>query len=94
MSTKIELTYVDGSPARTVTITHADKVRADLAASHRGWPSASIVPTSLVTLAAHLSERRHHPETTPADFDTWLDSLDEFKFVEDVEADPTPADLP
>lgn len=69
---------------------HRHKVRAELAAARRGWPAGTTAPLALMTMAAHFAVIEENPDT-PKDFDHWMDTVEEFEFVEAIDVDPTHA---
>lgn len=85
--TRIELRSVAMAEPQILEICHRHKVRAELASLRRGWPKTIDAPLAGITLAAHFA-MLERDQSTPKDFDQWMDSIDEFEFIEEVESTP------
>lgn len=81
--TNITVTYIDGNQPETQTtnIISADRVRYDIHSNRMGWPQATQAPFLALHFCTWAALKRE--KKTTADFETWLET------VEDVDSDTT-----
>ena len=81
--TNITVTYIDGNQPETQTtnIISADRVRYDIYSNRMGWPQATSAPFLALHFCTWAALKRE--KKTTADFETWLET------VEDVDSDTT-----
>mgnify|MGYP000020311989 FL=1 len=81
--TNITVTYIDGNQPETQTtnIISADRVRYDIHSNRMGWPGATAAPFLALHFCTWAALKRE--KKTTADFETWLET------VEDVDSDTT-----
>lgn len=79
---KTTVKFTDGT-TREITVTHADKVRGEMASHQQGLPSLQAAPITGVTVHIWAACKRLHPEQTAGDFNTWLDTVEDLKLDDD-----------
>lgn len=83
---KTTVKFTDGT-TRDITVTHADKVRGEMASHQQGLPSLQAAPITGVTVHVWAACKRLNPDSTSGNFQDWLDT------VEDLELDETAAEV-
>lgn len=92
MASKFSLTLTNHEPV-TVTVRIADMVVSEQEGQRRGWGPVSDLSMSYLALQLHKAARREHDDITPASFDDFLDSVEDFESVESSD-NPFPAGQP
>jgi hypothetical protein len=84
----VQLSYLDGRPDTVVAIRHADRIVTEQEAARRGWDPRT-QPQSYLALQAHKAARRDL-DSTPENFDDFINELDNLVPILDDATRPTP----